>query len=348
MNSDVNSQKDKLRDLINGASSIGIIVGQGQNLDAYAAALGLFLTLRAEGKSVQIVSRETPTVEVSNLFGIDKITHSFEGQTKILTISAPYREGEIEKVSYNIEGDRLNVNLFAEGTGITFSEKDIQYIRKGSSPSLIITIGVQSEAEITNFADPKSVKTIHIDRNLDNSLMGDVVVVNPSFTSFSEIITQMILDLSLFGDVDAYQNLMDGIAYATRNFTLPQTSPYAFESAGFLLQNGAKRKQKDSTERQNRDANFPNAEHFLNQRPEYQQKSQQKIQDYSQRPQVQAQKQPRPEPIELPSSEAANNDFFDDNQAMTKAAGESENAPQDEIPEDWFLPKVFKGSKKGN
>src|SRR3989344_1194000 len=193
MDSLIKKQAGLVRELLDSSSDIGIIVGENQNIDTMGAALGLYLILAQDGKNVQVVSKKEPTVEISNLFGIDRVAKSFEGATRILTISVPYREGEIEKVSYNIEENSLNVNLFAEENGISFSEKDVQYIKKGSSPSLIITIGVRNDAELNGFVDPKSVKTIHIDINPLNSLMGgDVVIIDPSFSSLSEIVAELI------------------------------------------------------------------------------------------------------------------------------------------------------------
>ena len=42
-------------------------------------------------------------------------------------------------------------------------------------------------------------------------------------------------------DVDTCQNLLTGILYATRDFTLPNSSYLAFEMAGILMKKGAKR-----------------------------------------------------------------------------------------------------------
>ena len=240
----ITNQREQIRELIDSAESIGIVISENQNIDTAAAALGLYLVLVSQGKNVQVISKKEPTVEISNLVGVDRIRKAFEGKTSLLTISVPYREGEIEKVSYNIEDTRLNVNLFAETTGITFSEKDIEYIRKGSTPSLIITLGVLDESELLGMVDLKNVKSIHIDRNPLNALEGDVLIIDPSFSSLSEIVTKLIIELNLGYDVDSFQNLLDGITWATRNFTSQTTSPHAFEAAGFLLQNGAKRKER--------------------------------------------------------------------------------------------------------
>ena len=340
----IQNQKEQVRSLLDGTSSVGIIIGQNQNIDTFAAALGLYVALQAEGKSVQIVSAKEPTVEVSSLVGIDHVSKSFDGVTKTLTISVPYREGEIEKVSYNIEGDRLNVNLFAENTGITFSEKDVEYIKKGSSPSLVITIGVSSEEETKNLVSLSDVKTIHIDKNPMNTLGGDVSIVDPSFSSLSEIVTALIMDLDLAGDVDAFQNLMDGIVAATRNFTLPQTSAFAFEAAGFLLQNGAKRKQRDNADRP-RDNRFPSEQHFLNQKPNFKPQNNSSSRN-SFDPSVQTNVQTQPVQQNTPQSNAR--EATVEGRDMTEDLSFTEGSTGTEVPDDWFLPKVFKGSKKGN
>jgi nanoRNase/pAp phosphatase (c-di-AMP/oligoRNAs hydrolase) len=343
MNSILRNQREIIRELLNSETSLGIIIGQDQNIDTVAAGLGLFLVLKNSGKDVQIVSRKDPSVEVSSLFGVDQIKKSFEGLTRTLTISVPYREGEIEKVSYNIDQDRLNVNLFAENSGISFSESDIEYIKKGSAPQLVITVGVANDTELSDFIDPKSTKTIHIDKNPINPLIGDASIIDPSFSSLSEVVASLIMELSLGFDQDAYQNLMDGITYATRNFTLQTTSPYAFETAGFLLQNGAKRKEKAERQNQRTDSrNFPNEDYFLNQKPR-------PARNQSTQPR-QAKPQPiNPVPQVEESADLVDEDLSQNNMPnINKASGETENAMPDEIPDDWFLPKVFKGSKRGN
>lgn len=389
MNSIVRNQKEQLRELLDSVVSVGIIIGENQNIDTVGASLALYLALQAEGKNVQIVSKKEPIVEVSNLVGIDKVGKSFDGDTRILTISVPNLNDEIEKVSYNIEGDRLKVNLFAEERGISFSERDIEYIKKGSAPALIITVGVSNESEITGLVDLASVKTIHISNNSSTSLGGDIVIVDPAFTSVSEIVSELFMDLSL-NDVDAVQNLMDGITFATRNFSMPSTSPFAFEAAGFLLQNGAKRREKDRNDRPRRDS-FPQESHFLGQndnrnqsrgnRPNNQPAGGQN-QNRNRNNQQSGQNQPRNvqniinelrNTPSMPKTDMVNdameesfdnstlpNDFStnfpaqDDNSFQgqedltPKPIKNADNSLPADIPEDWFLPKVFKGSKKNN
>ncbi len=338
----ITNQKEQIKDFLDSAESVGIIAGENQNIDIMAGALGLYLTLSSGGRNVQIVSVKEPTVELSSLVGIDRVSKTFSGKTSALTISVPYREGEIEKVSYNIEDDRLNVNLFAEGAGITFSEDQIQYIRKGSTPSLVILIGVSNQAELRGLVDLKSVKTIVIDKNPMNALDGDVLVLDPSFSSFSEIITGLIMELTLPYDLDAFQNLMSGITHATRNFTSQNTSPLAFEGAGFLLQNGARRETRSRDIRH--DDRFPKTEHLLNK------KADQPFYSAQDRRDRKGQDQDSPgrnfnvggNLSQVTQNQPASDSLPDlGNQEESGKIAES-------VPDDWFLPKVFKGSRKGN
>lgn len=243
-----NQAKEALSALLTENTNIGIVVTEHQTIDVLAAALSLHLIFQDSGRNSQIISRKDPTVEHSFLVGIDQLKKQFGGVTKSLTVSFPYHDGDIEKVSYNIEGDRLNVNLFAEEQGISFEEKDIKYIREGSAPQLIFTIGVSNPDELVGLVD-KNSKIVNIDNTIANTLFGDVVLVDASFSSLSEVIAKFAMTNPLQVEFDVAQNLLDGIASATQNFMSPKTSPVAFEMVGVLMQKGAIRKSMKEAQR---------------------------------------------------------------------------------------------------
>jgi hypothetical protein len=58
-------------------------------------------------------------VEISHLVAIDQVKDKFEGDTRTVVISVPYKEGEVEKVSFTTEGDRMNFNIVGGPQGIT-------------------------------------------------------------------------------------------------------------------------------------------------------------------------------------------------------------------------------------
>lgn len=365
-----NQAKTVIAALLTGNSSIGIVVSEHQTIDVLAAALSLHLIFQDSGKSSQIISRKDPTVEHSFLVGIDQLKKKFGGVTKTLTVSFPYHEGDIEKVSYNIEGDRLNVNLFAEEQGISFEEKDIKYIREGSAPQLIFTIGVSNPEGLAGLADGAS-KIVNIDNNVSNTLFGDAVLVDASYSSLSEIIAKLAAQLSLQVEFDVAQNLLDGITFATQNFMSPKTSPVAFEMIGVLMQKGAVRKAIRDTSRasspdtslsmlgkvqskpfgdtqgkpfgQNQQPKSFSNKPFVNNQSSQSGQQQTKPSFVEPNPTIAGKQPQQPQPIRdqytaQPAPRIS--------PSVSDDIAPAENIPtEDEAPSDWFVPKVFKSTK---
>src|SRR5438874_459420 len=104
-----NTLTQKFKDSISKGQNIGIVVPADHSLDQMAAALSLHLLLKSVNKSTTIASPSDPLVEVSSLVGVNKVQKKLSGESGDLVVSFPYLEGEIEKVSYTIENDHLNI-----------------------------------------------------------------------------------------------------------------------------------------------------------------------------------------------------------------------------------------------
>ncbi len=240
----------QVKDALSKYNNIGIVVGQNPSLDSMASALSFYLSLVNLGKSVSIVASTNPIVEFSHLVGINKIKTNFSGEGGDLTVSFPYKEGEIEKASYTLENGYLNIIVKASEQGLSFSEKDVKFTRSGSFPELIFIIGTPRLSDLGNLFNPQAFKNtavVNIDNSRENQKFGDMVLVSEKFSSVSEMIANLILGLNLKIDNDIAQNLMQGIQNGTGNFQNPNTSPLAFEMAGFLIRNGASRKAYDQS-----------------------------------------------------------------------------------------------------
>ncbi len=238
----------KIKDLLPKHEHIGIAVGKNPSIDEMGAALALYLTLTQSQKKVTVASPEDPLVEVSSLVGIDKVEKSLNGGEGDLIVSFPYKDGEIEKVSYTIEDNPLNIVVKAGSNGITFSETDVKYKRGGAAPSLLFVIGTPRLSDLGSLFDPDALKdttVVNIDNKADNQGFGDIVLVSPRFSSVSEQVAYLLSFLQLSLDVDSAQNLMSGILQETDNFQKPTTSYLAFEMAGMLLRRGAQRQSNN-------------------------------------------------------------------------------------------------------
>lgn len=254
MNPSILQEITLFQEFLNEHQDVGIVIGTHQTLDTIAASLSLFLSLSQRGLKVQIVSKKEPTVEVSNLVGINKIRSNFVGNTTKLVVSLPYIKGEVEKVLFTEQPNFINFHLTAaEGRSITpFDTNDVKLSWEGGAPKAVITVGVGNIDEVSSFVDTQNAKIVNIDNYQGNSRFGDVVLVDEAFSSLSEIVGKIIKDLNMPFDQDIAQNILDGVLFATRNFTKNNTSPIAFESASSAMYQGAQRRNEEkSFNRQN-------------------------------------------------------------------------------------------------
>src|SRR3990167_5446946 len=123
MNSSVIFQ---IRSLLQNAQSVLIAMGQDADDDAIAAGLSLYLILSKMRKQPTIISPADVKVGQAYLFGVDKISKQLSGGNT-LVISLPYKEGTIEKVSYNIENDKFNLVIEPRGESLTFAPEEVEY-----------------------------------------------------------------------------------------------------------------------------------------------------------------------------------------------------------------------------
>lgn len=246
-----NATFQRIKDLILNHQDIGVVVGQNPSLDEMAAGLGMYLSLKLMAKNASIACPSDPIVALSSLVGINQVQKSLSagGEGGDLTVTFPYQEGEIEKVSYTLDNGKLNIVVKAGEKGLSFSQSDVQFIRSGSgkAPSLVFFVGVPRLSDVASVVQPVPGQTmvVNIDNKAENEKYGDVVVVDPKWSSVSEQIADFVtlLEPQIELDVDTAQNLLSGIDFATSDFTSPRTSYLAFEVAGILMKKGATRQQ---------------------------------------------------------------------------------------------------------
>ena len=330
-----NATFQKLKDFISKYQNIGVIVSPNSNLDQMAAGLSFFLVLKQMGKNVSMVSPTDVNVSLSSLVGIDNVKKSFSNASGDLTVSFPYKEGEIDKVSYNLENGKLNIVVKSGEKGISFAHEDVSFIRSGSVPELLICVGVASLSEIAGIYVPTPEKTtavINIDNKVQNEKYGDMIVVDNRWSSLSEQVADFVtlLEPQIELDADTSQNLLNGIMFATNNFTGANTSYLAFEVAGILMKKGATRQKAieviglskgSSTNVPLENQFFPNPRSTV-----------------------------RPQPVVEPvapkvSAPVVSNPISQTQPVQPKTQNNNnENNTLPEAPPDWLTPKVYKGS----
>jgi hypothetical protein len=240
---------EKIKNLIAENENIGIAVGKNPGVDEMAAALALYLAFSGTSKKVAVVCPTEPIVKVSSLVGIDRVKKTFEGGVDgDLTVTFPYKEGEIEKISYTLEEGKLNILVKAGEDGLSFNEKDVEYKREGTAPGLVFVVGTPRISDLGTAFEVemlKNSKIVNIDYKPENQGFGDIPLLGASASSVSELMANFISALGLKMDIDITSNLLSGIADATNNFQSANTSPLAFETAALLMKKGAVRQNKD-------------------------------------------------------------------------------------------------------
>lgn len=334
-----------IKDALAKNDQVGIVVGRNPSLDTMAAALSLYLFLKQTNKNVTIASPTEPIVEISSLVGIDKVKTSLGGENGDLIVSFPYREGEIEKVSYTLEEGYLNIVVKAGELGLSFNEKEVKYKRAGHLPTLLFVVGTPRLSDLGNLFDAQALKdttVVNIDNKTENQGFGDIVFISPKFSSLCEIMTDFISVSNFSIDVDMAQNLLSGISFATNNFQDQKTSYLAFETAAMLMRKGAARPKNTQavSASPQQDRSFFRPRPVNQQQDEYRSADRNSFMSQQQQQQKQAQNQNRGQFPKKQSSEAG-----------SRSAGQpqqpKDQKDQEEVPSDWLTPKVYKGSNLG-
>jgi len=130
--------------------------------------------------------------------------------------------------------------------------------------------------------------------------------------------------LNLKIDVDNASNLLSGIISATDNFQNPETSPLSFEMAALLMRKGAVRqmaRRKQSVIKE--DSFFTPASNAAYAKSDF--------------------AYPKPEP-QKPSFSKTSIGTEEKKPSFAKATEGQARVDEDNPPDDWLAPKIYKGS----
>lgn len=357
-----NNLFQRIKELIEANQNIGVILPPNPSFDAVGAGLGLFLTLQQMKKNASIVCPTDVTVGVSSLVGVDKIQKTFgNGAGSDMIVSFPYKEGEIEKVSYDVEGSKLRIVIKAGQQGLSFGPSDVAFQQGGAStgamPSLIFCIGLADMQQIGMTKTP-GITIVNIDHRSNNTKYGDVVHVDSKFSSLSEEVADFLtlLEPQIELDVDSSQNLLSGILSATNDFQNGKGSYLAFEMAGILMKKGAVRSANGSYANPTT-TSMPAANYFP---PQPAQQPVQVVQPVApvmqpvqqpiqvQQPVMQAPvfQQPVQQPVQVqqPIMQQPVLEQPVMAQPVQQPMQAVQQQPAEQPPADWLTPKVYKGS----
>lgn len=217
----------ELKNLLPNAKNILIVLPAGSDMDKFAAGLSLFLSLKTQGKEVEIVSDDTVLVAHSHLFGVDHIQKNISQAGGNFTISlggVVASDGTVpalQNLDWYPQGQDLNL-VFHVLPGQTFQPTSVTPHSTGSGFNLIFTIGAANlnllgSVYTQNQQIFSGIHIVNIDNEQANTSFGGTNVVDPVASSISEILVDVIPSLGLSFDGDVASNLIAGIFETTDN-----------------------------------------------------------------------------------------------------------------------------------
>jgi nanoRNase/pAp phosphatase (c-di-AMP/oligoRNAs hydrolase) len=234
----------KIKELLDKATEVLIVTHENPTFDSVGSSLALYLGLIGLGKKVTIACPDAMTVELSYFIGVNKIVK--ELSQKNFIISLDYVDGSIEKVSYNIEGDKFNLVVEPRAGFESFSEDKVHYSYAGAAASLIIAVDTIHLGGLKKLYDEDkelyaSKPIINVDRHPNNAHYGHTNMVDASASSTAEVVAKFLDGLGVALTADIATNLLNAVYQATNNFQNNTVSAGAFELAGACLKVGGKR-----------------------------------------------------------------------------------------------------------
>lgn len=336
------SSMSRAAEVINKAASLCICLPLNPGIDTLASGLSLYLSLTKQGKNVTLACT-SDIAESVNLIGVDKIQKTFTTGGDNLVISFPYKDGAIDKVTYNIEGNNFNLLIVPKTTEGKIKPSQIKYTYSGGKVDVIITLDAPSldalgQIYSENGEQFKAVEIINIDRHINNTNFGTVHILEKQLSSTSEIVLRLFQSLNAEVDRDIATNLYAGILTATNNFTSYSVSDSTFEACAFLLKQGAVKrlvttpKQVEVTSPKTSEVVAPAVESVaatdtINVKPEETFKTEQ---TFGSQFFVESDSSP-----ETPS--------YSESPSQIEAKKIEKKEPKEETPKDWLKPKIFKG-----
>lgn len=232
-------------DLVKKAGNILLVLPNDPSTDAIASGLGLFLALEKMGKKTKVVCHNFSLPPSHSFLPKSQEIFSDLKSLKKFIISLDVSRTKVEELSYDIKDNKLDIyitpkNGYYEEADVTTSSGAFDYdlIFVLDSPDLDSLGRLYEENAEFFFQTP----IINIDHNPANDYFGQVNLVEVTSTSTSEIIFELIKEMSgELMDEQVATNLLAGIISKTKSFRTTSVTPKSLAISSHLVASGARR-----------------------------------------------------------------------------------------------------------
>lgn len=238
---DPTSDGARLKNLVEKAKDILIVTHGSPTYDSLGSAFSLYLGLRSIGKRVVIGCPTAMTVEFSSFVGADKLQQAFV--KKNFVISLDYEDGSIDKVTYNIDGNKFNLIIEPRVGFPGFSQDHVSYSHQGTPVDLIMTVDTIHLGGLGDLYEKEKElyathPIINIDSHEKNTRYGAVNIISSAGTT-AEAVAAVLSELGVTLTEDIATNILHAI-YKTTNSFQTQVTARTFEVAAQCVKAGGK------------------------------------------------------------------------------------------------------------
>ncbi|MFA5894832.1 MAG: hypothetical protein WC851_03595 [Candidatus Shapirobacteria bacterium] len=218
-----------IQSLVSGAKS-ALIVAPTLSVDSIGAALGLAIALKKKGKEVRVYCPQKTDQNYSKLSGLELISETIS--TSDLMVSLEYPLDQIEQVSYNDDGGRLNLVVKTKTGAPKIDNDKIIINNDGSGADVCFMLGDET-ALGANASITSKGNWIYISPTNTSKAWAKASLIDPD-APFSEIFTFLLPMIGLELDIDSGKDLLIGLRVATQSFSV-NVSPESFEAGAICL-----------------------------------------------------------------------------------------------------------------
>ncbi|MDO8503682.1 MAG: hypothetical protein Q7S60_03250 [bacterium] len=234
--------------IVSESRSVLILIPANPDLDSVAAALALSLSLKSGGKEISVACPTPMIVEFNRLVGVNRVTDKLGSRNLAISLEN-YKADSIEKVSYDIEGEKFTLVLVPKAGSPAPQREQVKIDFAGVSADIVIVVKAENKESLGMFASNGEIwdparKIVLLGNFPAQGFQGALEMINPQATCVSEVAFRVIESAGLPIDEDTATNLFLGLHAGTNHFQSQNVVSSTFEVASRLVSLGARTKQE--------------------------------------------------------------------------------------------------------
>lgn len=234
---------NQVKQAIDKAGEIYVLVPERMSVDVVAAALALTGSLQQAGKTVFAASPQALSEPMTSFPLANLMSTKIGNRNLVISLKVGSRDS-IDKVSYNLEEDGSVFNLIIQPkkSQAPLKSEDVSFSYSGASADLVIMVGASRFEDFGPFYASErklfsEATTISIHR-YTASKFATYHLDDPRASSLSEIMYKFIEVAGLNQTKDTATVLLTGIDQTTNNLMAPTVTADTFEAVANLLRTG--------------------------------------------------------------------------------------------------------------